>query len=399
MISINEAKIKLLEESKRRLKGLIRMNINNVFGLTLADDLHANCDSPQFHQSAMDGYAIYTDSLNKLDNIRFDPKTEISAGINKNIKLKLNTAVRIFTGARVPSNCNLVIPQEHVTIDENNLLQLNSSFTYSVNDNIRLEGSQFKKGELLLHKGSIMNAAKIAIAVTAGHSQLKVLKTPKVHIIVCGNELALPGSKLKSGQIYESNSVMITALLKEHNIELTGFSYSKDSLKQLQNLMKKAFQKSDIVLVSGGISVGKYDLVQQALSNLKTQTIFYKIKQKPGKPLYFGRNKNKFVFGLPGNPAATLTCLYEYVLPFIQSLSTIEPSNTVPKKAKLKNDYKKKAGLTHFLKAFVDDDGITILPDQESYKLTSFATANCLAIIPEDVSEVKKGDLVEFHLI
>lgn len=398
MISINDAKIKLLEESNSRPKGLIRMNIDNVFGLALGEDLIAKCDSPPFHQSAMDGYAINTEAFGKLDNICLESDVEISAGSDKKIKLKPNTAVRIFTGAKVPLNCNLVIPQEHVNIDSNNKLQFNSS-GYSKDDNIRHKGSQFKKGELILEKGSIMNAAKIAIAVTAGHEQLKVIKTPKVRIIVCGNELALPGSKLSAGQIYESNSVMITALLKEYNIEISGSSYSKDSLKQLQNQLKKAFQQSDIVLVSGGISVGKYDLVQLALTNLKTQTVFYKIKQKPGKPLYFGRNKNKFVFGLPGNPAATLTCLYEYVLPFIQSLSSVKPDNILPKKAKLLNDYKKKAGLTHFLKAMVDDNGITILPDQESYKLTSFAMANCLAIIPEDASEVKKGEFIEYHLI
>jgi len=398
MISIKEAKAMLFEQVESMPKKNIKLNITSVFGKILAEDLAAKCDSPPFHQSAMDGYALTVENIHSLNNITLLPGIEVTAGDTKNLKLNLNTAVRIFTGARVPANCNLVIPQEYVQISADNKLEL-SSTTFSVNDNIRPKGSQFTKGEVVLEKGCTMNAAKIAIAITAGYSQLKVLTAPKIHIIVTGNELALPGSTLKSGQIYESNSLMVAALLAEHTIEVTGITYAKDSLKQLENHFKKAFQKADIVLVSGGISVGKYDLVQEALTNLKTQKIFYKIKQKPGKPLYFGRKKNQFVFGLPGNPAATLTCLYEYVLPFIKSLSGLTTVNSLPKKAKLNNDYNKKAGLTHFLKAFVDDSGITILPDQESYKLTSFAQANCLAIIPEDCTEMKTGDLVEYHAI
>lgn len=398
MISIKDAKIRLLEESERHKKSLIRLNINKVFGLVLAEDIKAKCYSPPFNQSAMDGYALRIEDAAGTNPILLKTDIEISAGGNKSVTLKPNTAVRIFTGAKTPSNCTLVIPQEDIVVDENNVLHFDRS-KFSKCDNIRLKGSQFNKAEVVLNKGIIMNGARIAIAATAGHAAVKVVASPKVSIIVCGNELVKPGSSLGSDKIYESNSLMLSALLKEYNIELASVSYAKDNISNLENTIKKAFKKSDVVLVSGGISVGKYDFVQTALHNLKTQKVFYKIKQKPGKPLYFGRNKNNFVFGLPGNPAASLTCFYEYVLPFIKSLSGLNFHPVLPKKTQMLNEYKKKPGLTHFLKAFVNDQGLTILPDQESYKLTSFANANCLAIIPEECTEVKKGDLMEYHII
>lgn len=398
MISINEAKIKVLAEANAYKKSLIKISIDKASGYVLADNLKSKCDSPPFHQSAMDGYGLRYEDISANSKICLQSQSENSAGGSKITRIKPKTAIRIFTGAKVPSNVDVVIPQEDVTLDEQNNLIFNYSKIEPF-DNIRSKGSQFKKGEIIIKKGSVMNAPRIALAASAGYSKINTYAYPSVTIIVSGNELIAPGKPLSGDKIYESNSIMLGALLKENNISLKGIKYVKDNAVAIKKAIKGALSKSEIVLISGGISVGKYDLVKETLMALKTETVFYKVKQKPGKPIYFGRNGKKYVFGLPGNPAASLTCFYEYVVPFIKAIYGSEHPFSPLKKSKLLNAYSKKPGLTHFLKGYVSEEGLTILPDQESYKLTSFAESNCLVVIPEEASEIKEGNLVDYHLI
>lgn len=397
MISCNEAKSLILKYSKLYKKTLFKININNASGFVLAENLKAKCFSPPFNQSAMDGFALRYDDVKDKLPISYNSLHENSAGNSKIHNIPNAQSIRIFTGAKMPENSDLVIPQENINLN-GNTLEFDHS-TIKQFDNVRLKGSQFKKGEIIVHKGDIFNAPRIALAANGGYSSVNVFTAPKVTIIVSGNELIAPGKPLTGDKIYESNSVMLDALLKENKIITTGIIFVKDNTDSITKAVKKAFKQSDIVLISGGISVGKYDLVNSVLKDLKTKTIFYKIKQKPGKPLYFGKNNTKYIFGLPGNPAASLTCFFEYVLPFIKSVSGHDMPFSTLKKAVLANDYTKKPGLTHFLKGIVTDNQVTILPDQESYKLTSFANANCLIVIPEETTERRKGELVDYHLI
>jgi len=397
MISCTEGKELILAHSIRFKKRLFKISINKASGFVLAENIKAKCFSPPFNQSAMDGFAFQFKDLKSGIAIAHNPVLENSAGNSKISKIPNGQSIRIFTGAKMPINSDLVIPQENIQLN-NNTLEFDSKI-FKQFDNVRLKGSQFKKGDLIIKKGEVLNAPRIALAANAGHANVNVFALPKVSIIVSGNELIAPGKTLTGDKIYESNSVMLDALLKENKINTTNIQFVKDNISSTTKAIKKALKESDIVLISGGISVGKYDLIKDVLGKLKTETIFYKIKQKPGKPLYFGKNNNRYVFGLPGNPAASLTCFFEYVQPFLKSASGQNNPFCSVKKAVLNNSYVKKPGLTHFLKGFVSDDKVTILPDQESYKLTSFSEANCLIIIPEETTEITEGQLVEYHLI
>jgi molybdopterin molybdotransferase len=173
---------------------------------------------------------------------------------------------------------------------------------------------------------------------------------------------------------------------------------SDDNLEVLTGILKEALEQSDLVLLTGGVSVGDYDFVLEAAGKCGVSTLFHKVKQRPGKPLFFGKKEQKLVFGLPGNPSSVLSCFYQYVLPALQILSkrnvTLQTTD-VP----LSKSFRKNASLTFFLKGFYNGASVSILDAQESYRLSSFARANCLVQINESVTECKEGELVQIHLL
>lgn len=398
MISTKEALRTVLTEARIYKKTILQIPLQSSVGHQLSKDLKAHHNSPPFDQSAMDGFALRLEDILNADPILFESKYENSAGNSKIKKIAPGTAVRIFTGAKIPSNADVVIPQENVQLTSENFLVFDRNAVKKL-DNIRLKGSQFKKGEVILHKGEKMNAPRIAIAASGGYAKLPVFSFPKASIIVSGNELIQPGKPLSGDKIYESNSLMLHALLNEYKIPVSKILHTRDTKENISKVISSCLKNSELIFISGGVSVGKYDLVKESLQSLKVKTIFHKVKQKPGKPLYFGKKGNAFVFGLPGNPAASLTCFHEYVIPFIKSISGEKNPLSEVKKTKLITAYSKKPGLTHFLKGKLGEEGLSILPDQESYKLTSFANANCLIVIPEETSILKEGELVEYHSI
>lgn len=398
MISTKEALERVLAESAKVKLKTVSVPLERSLGTLLKDDLKAKYDSPPFDQSAMDGYAFRMEDIVSGESIYFDAKLENSAGASRISQLAKNTALRIFTGAKIPAHANVVIPQENITVNADGSIHFDRTKVKQL-DNIRLKGSQFKKNEIILKKNTEMRAASIALAVSAGYTHINTYAFPIASLLVSGNELVKPGSKLKGDEIHESNSLMLEALLNEWKVPLSRKGRSKDKLKALILEINKCLKTSDLLLISGGISVGKYDLVKEALKKCGVIEVFHKVKQKPGKPLYFGRKGNKFIFGLPGNPAASMTCFYEYVVPLLKVRTGKNSQFSKVRTAPCKNTYSKKAGLTHFLKGRLSGEGLEILGDQESYKLTSFVEANCLIVIPEEMTEVKMGDQLQYHLI
>ena len=174
--------------------------------------------------------------------------------------------------------------------------------------------------------------------------------------------------------------------------------YADDNLERLTAILNDALNNSDVVLLCGGISVGEYDFVLQAATHCSVKQLFHKVKQRPGKPLYFGKKDDKVVFGLPGNPSSVLTCFYEYVAEAL-SITTSRKSFIDVRKALLANDFKKIAGLTFFLRGLINNDEVTALDAQESYRLSSYAKANCLIRLEEERTEYKKGETVEVHIL
>ena len=211
--------------------------------------------------------------------------------------------------------------------------------------------------------------------------------------------MSLAGTALEFGQVYECNSMTITSALFEGRMEPSFLEYADDDEEQVADAISNGLEACDILLITGGISVGKYDFVQSALKKCNVETLFYKVKQKPGKPLYFGKNENKLVFGLPGNPSAVLTCFYEYVVPCIRKMSGLKPAFYQNFTLPLNEDTYKKPGLTCFLKGKLMDNLVAVLSGQESYKLNAFTEADCFVVLDESETDYKKGEQVVVHKI
>ncbi len=390
MISVEEA-LEFIKSEKVSFFNTESVEVNKALDRVLSSPIKAPMDLPPFRQSSMDGYA-----LNISDDLIYEVLGEIKAGDNEKYNLLPGTCVRIFTGAAVPDSANTVVIQEKVKRNENFIMLENFPLE---NQNIREKGSQIKNGRLTLKKGDKLNPAGLGFIQSLGIQNIKVYQKPVVTVIVTGNELISPGNILPKGKIYESNSLILSAGLEQNGIKPQLVAEIPDNLDATEKVLKKAFDNSDLVLISGGISVGDYDFVGKALKNLKVQEIFYKVFQRPGKPLYFGKKEKTYCFGLPGNPASTLSCFYVYVIPFINKLchnSNIELfRNFVP----ISHSYTSNKKLGLFLKAFINDKKVTILDYQNSSTLVSFAKANALVYLPKNSRSIQKNDLVEvIHL-
>lgn len=392
MIHVTEAK-KLISQNVDALPEN-RISIKDAVGLILAEDVLAPIDVPPFDQSAMDGYAFEFDSWNRLKKLPV--LGEIPAGADNAILFSPNHFVRIFTGAALPDGADTVIMQEKTKFTDG-LLEITDPDIQKRNA-VRTKGSEIKSGTLALSQGSYLSPAAIGFLASMGIIEVPVYPKPRVRIIVTGNELQKPGSVLKPGSIYESNSVALHSALQQLDINSIEIVYTKDHEEEIRISLDNALQNADIVLLTGGVSVGDYDFVPSAAQSCAVKTIFHGIRQKPGKPLFFGIHQKALVFGLPGNPASVLCCFYEYVLPALHRLSySINDLQT--SEIAIAGDYTKKPGLAHFLKAFSDGESVSVLEGQESYKLSSFAKANCLIYVPEEITQYSEGDVVEIHRI
>ena len=392
MISVTEAK-KIISENVSSLEP-VTLSLQESAGLILAEEVHASMDIPSFPQSSMDGYAFSFEGWKKHKRLKI--AGEVAAGSNETFTLTPANAVRIFTGAAVPAGADTVIMQEKIQV-ENGELKIDDE-TIQQGNSVRLKGSEIKGGELALGKESVLSPAAIGFLAGIGITDAKVYPNPSITIIITGNELQQPGEPLQHGQVYESNSFALKAVLQQLHINDIKILYATDKPKVVTGILKKALEQADVVLLTGGISVGDYDFVLQATAECGVTKLFHKIKQRPGKPLYFGKKENKLVFGLPGNPSSVLTCFYQYVIPALEKLSKRKiglQALQVP----LERSFKKAAGLTHFLKGFYNGKAVASLDAQESYRLSSFAKANCLIRVDEDTTTLNEGELVDVYLL
>lgn len=391
MISIINAK-DLIKISTHKA-GSITLPLSTVFRRITAQDIFATHNSPDFNQSAMDGYALFSEALSVGDT--FIVKGESSAGKVSDISVEQGSAMPIYTGAKVPEGANLVIPIENVRVDSDKII-----VTQPVNAgaNIRQTGSQFTLNELLIKKGTKIDIAEISLLAMNGISSVEVIKEPTIELIVTGNELITPGNKLPSGGVFESNSFMLKAALNKYGINEVEVNHLTDDYDLIKQGIEEASKTCDYLVLTGGISVGKYDFVHRALTELSVNQLFYKVAQKPGKPLFVGLLNNAMVFALPGNPGAALTCFFEYLLLSIDVFRGSSACGLKTKKTKLGNNYTKGNKLTHFLKGYYDGSEVKITENQESFKITAFAEANCLIYLPQEIAEFSVGAEVEIHL-
>lgn len=384
MIQVTEALTIIAENSSKM--PLQNRAVSKALGYVLAETVYSPIVMPPFRQSAMDGYAFIHSEKHQYNVISVS-----QAGDHSNIKLKENEAVRIFTGAFVPDDADTVVMQEHVMANENSILISRMPEKFA---NVRAKGEQIKKDEVVFEVNTLITPAAIGFLACLGITEVTVYKKPKVAILVTGNELVKPGKKLPKGKIYESNSVMLKAALQTIGVEKTKVFKVKDNLKATKKALKDILEKYDVVLISGGISVGDYDFVKEALLKNGVKELFYKINQKPGKPMFFGSKNETLVFALPGNPASSLTNFYVYVYPAIRNRMGFATIHLPKLIRKLNSDVKNTSGKTLFLKALYDETHVTVLDGQSSAMLNTFATANCLLIVPEDAEMIKKEQFV-----
>lgn len=357
----------------------------------LAQTLLSPINMPPFRQSAMDGFALCLH-----DALVYEIIGEIKAGDTHQVVLLPGQAIKIFTGAAVPDTAQAVIQIEKVSVNEK---QLVLEEAVQAGTNVRPIGEQIAIGELALEKGTLLNAAAIGFLAGLGFTSVKVFQKPHVGILVTGNELVKPGSPLEYGKVYESNGIMLESALDEAYFDVVNLYEVNDNYENTRNKLQEAFLENDVVLVSGGISVGDYDFVAAALKELEVETLFYKVNQKPGKPLFAGKLKDKMVFALPGNPAAALTCFYVYVLPTLSILSGKAANYNQAKSIAIAHDYKVHNTRSQFLKAHIINGEAIILSHQASSMLNSFSVANGLVFVPNGSYELKQGDSVDVYLL
>jgi molybdopterin molybdotransferase len=385
MIQVEEA-LSIIEQNSYKLP-VRKLKVSKSLDYVLAEAVYAPIDMPPFRQSAMDGYAfIYGESK------KFEVVNKSKAGSYSNVKIKENQAIRIFTGAYIPDVLDTVVMQEHVAVLDGKIeiMQLPNKFA-----NVRDKGEQIKKDELVLDKNTVINPAAIGFLTCLGITEIFVYAKPNVAIVVTGNELIKPGKKLSKGKIYESNSVMLEVALQKIGITKVKVFSVKDSLIATKKILKKCLLKFDVVLVSGGISVGDYDFVKDALLSNGVEELFYKVNQKPGKPLFFGQKKETLVFGLPGNPASTLSSFYIYVLPALRKRMGFESIHLQKIQREIEIDFINNSGKTLFLKGLYNDQNVKVLESQSSAMLNTFAVANGLICLPFNQTQYNKGEKVD----
>lgn len=388
MISVAEAKNSVLTNCTELSS--ISLAMEDAVGYTLSENIFSQNEVPGFRQPSMDGYAIRLADLQKKLLIQ----DELPAGSSKQISLHENACIKVFTGGPIPEGADIVIQKEWVQVLENSI-QMTAGFV-ELGANIRMPGSDIKKGALAFKKGTTISAMHIGYLASMGIKELAVIRKPRVGIIITGNELVQPGNELLPGQVYESNSFALKACLQKQQINAIQLYHVKDNFAATKQTISNALAENDVLLITGGVSVGDYDFVAGACIQQGVQKIFHGVKQKPGKPLFFGKKGDELVFGLPGNPSSVLSCYQQYVYPALSALTGAkQPENNF---AKLEIPFEKKPPLTLFLKAYYESGTVQILPAQASYQLSAFVTANCWVELAEEASYFAKDQIVKIHL-
>ncbi|MEL6810976.1 MAG: gephyrin-like molybdotransferase Glp [Bacteroidota bacterium] len=386
MLSV-EAAIHLVLSSAKKAAASVSVDISDALGSILSEDIISPINMPPFRQSAMDGYAVHFH-----EDAVYTIIDEVKAGDSKLPHLHPGEAVRIFTGAVVPDTANSVVRQEDVKRLGN---KAHMTMEVKMDANIRPEGEQLRLGEVALRRGTKINTAHIGLIATLGLSRVHIQKEPSIAIVVTGNELKEANTPLQQGEIYESNGTMLEIALNSLHFNKVHKTRVEDDYHLTKEVLEELIAQHDIVLVSGGISVGDYDFVGKALKDLGVEEIFYKVRQKPGKPLFFGRKDETFVFGLPGNPAASLSCFYIYVYPLLHKYLGALQIELARVWLTSLSDFTVKGDRAQFLKARIQEDGVEILGGQSSSMLQTFGDANALIYIPTETTTLKKGDMVQ----
>ena len=386
-----------------------RISLTSASGRILASPLNADDDQPPFPRSTRDGYACRAAEVSAHIVLPIAGSTH--AGQSPAGPLPPNSAWEIMTGAPVPAGADCVVMLEHVD-RTGDTIQLAPSRTVSSGDNIVARGTQSRRGDQILNSGVLLGPAQIALAASCGYSILEVFSRPRVAILTTGDELVPIDSTPGPGKIRNSNAPMLAALVAKSGADPIVLPTAADTAEGLDTALAEATQ-ADMLLISGGVSAGKYDLVEPALARLGAQFHFTGVRIQPGKPLVFGEiphtpgQPTQPFFGLPGNPISSACTFLLFAAPILAALAgsrEIYPRFVLAQLAR-DTDRKAKQGLTRFLPALCTfNPSVNALPQvvtvpwQGSGDLTAFARSNCFLVIPEDAAHLEAGSTVHILL-
>ena len=365
-------------------------------GRVLAETLLADRDFPPFPRSTRDGYAIRSSDLSQLPaQVRL--VAEIKAGAStkdSDISIGSGEAARIMTGAPVPKGADAVVMVEY-TEEREGMIHITRSVT--AGENVVPTGSEAKQGATLVSKGALLTDAAIAIAASIGKVQLQVYARPTIAVLATGDEIVDVRLQPQPNQIRNSNTYSLGSQIKSAGAKPVLLPIAPDEPQRLRELIKDGL-RSDLLLLAGGVSMGKYDLVEIVLMDLGAEFFFTGAQIQPGKPIVFGRVRGKYFFGLPGNPVSTMVTFDLFARPMIEALAGQMPRPLRFLHARLKTDVSTKTGLTRFLPAILSGEFATtdveLVRWQGSGDIASTARANCYLVVPPDRERINSGEMV-----
>jgi molybdopterin molybdotransferase len=391
MISVEEARMRLLQLASPLEAE--KLSLSECPGRYLAQNLIALRTQPSADLSAMDGYALrYADLGSAMKVVG-----ESAAGKPFQGQLSSGEAVRIFTGAILPPGADCVMVQEEAERAQDRLI-LRGDGPAGKGSHIRRAGIDFMQGDILLAKGAYLNAGAVALAAMGGYGCVYVGKRPTVAIIGAGDELVPPGHNAGPAQIPSSNNVMLNALLKTVPANVQDHGIAADTLDSLAIKLAECGQ-ADIIVTSGGASVGDYDLVQKALINAGAHIDFWQVALRPGKPLMAGTLGNALVIGLPGNPTSAFVTAFLFLLPLVRHLTGSIAPWPSPMQSVTKQAISAGGPRTEYLRAIADHQGISAINKQDSGLTSTLANANALLIRDIGAPAVSPGEPVTFYPI
>ncbi|MBI4646695.1 MAG: molybdopterin molybdotransferase MoeA [Bacteroidia bacterium] len=370
-----------------------RVELTAATGRILAEDIYSDMDMPPFNKSAMDGYACHKEDLkDELEVIETIP-----AGKEPQKIINKGQCAKIMTGAMVPDGADCVIMVEYIQIIAKNKIRFSGQ---STNINICFKGEDVKTGDLLINKGTLLKPAHIAIMASAGITAPLVSKQPGIGIISTGNELVEPFQTPSPWQIRNSNAYQLAAQVGTAGAVSKYYGIASDDENDTYNIIIKALNENDMVLLTGGVSMGDYDYVPAALKRAGIEIIFNSIAVQPGKPTMFGKKDKKFIFGLPGNPVSSFIQFEMFVKPLIYKMMAHEYS-PVTVALPLEDDYRRNNATRKALLPVIITDKGTVAPVQYhgSAHIHAYIKADGIIYIPIGLFEIKKGELVNVRQI
>ena len=401
MISVAEAH-KIIDD---QITGVAqeRVSVNNTGGRVLAEEVVASFPQPRFDNSAMDGFAVRasdTKGASKNSPIALKMVGVVSAGSASDVMVGTGQCAQCMTGAPIPQGADaIVIVEDSSGYDSCALVQMYTEV--QAGQHIRREGEEIRLGDLLIKDGTCITTAEVGTLATFGYKDILVYRKPRLALFATGDELIEPGNDLLPGQIYNSNLYVFEDLVRRAGAEVALKNVIKDDRDSLKTFLADALGTCNMVISSGGVSMGRFDYVRDVFMELNVKEHFWKVAQKPGRPLFFGSNSSTLIFGLPGNPVSAFIGFMEYIWPVLESMTGQSRSNTIS--AMLDESFPLDAVKTRYLfgNIWSEDGQLICAPSKKigSHMLTSSLEANCIIIADPGDKPLTKCDQIRVRVL